>query len=63
MEVRPPDYGEVAYLGARAASGAQSLVLVALLIATFALVLWQGNAKPAGSTPQLQTTDSVGAKS
>jgi hypothetical protein len=62
MEVRPPNSGEASYLGSGAGGSSQPLVLVALLTAFFALVVWQGSPKTAGSTPEVQTADSDGAQ-
>ena len=64
VERQPPDYGEVAYFGTSADGAGQPLLLVALLVAIFALMLWQGNPATAGSTPQIETAPySIGAKS
>lgn len=64
MEDRPPNYGEPVYFGTGDAGSfhrAQPLVLAALLTAFFALTVWQGNTKTAGSTARVQTVDSGGA--
>jgi hypothetical protein len=65
MELRPSNDGESGYSGTDAAGSfhrAQPLVLIAVLTALFALVLWQEIPKPAVATQPIQTAGSVNAK-
>jgi hypothetical protein len=63
VEVQLPSYGDDIYLGSTGATGsshrAHPLVLVVLLTTLFALVVWQGNSKATGSSPQVATADSA----
>jgi hypothetical protein len=63
VEVQSASYGDDVNLGGTGIVGsahrAQPLVLVVLLTTLFALVVWQGNSKATGSSPQVATADSA----
>ena len=66
MEVRPPNYGEAAYFGTGVEGSfnhAQPVVFAALVTVLFALVVWPGNLKTAGLTPQTENAGSADAQS